>query len=78
MLTRRIFPVLDNAVFDYDLTELMGEAFDSALVVLANVSPSLVALESIAYRIMEATLHGERDMTRLRDAALGLPKIAPE
>jgi hypothetical protein len=71
-------PIFDHAVFDYDLTELMGEAFDATHAVLANVSPPLAVLEGIAHRIMEAVLHGERDLMRLREAALGLPKITPE
>jgi hypothetical protein len=72
-----ILPSFEHAVFEPEVTKLIGEAFDLALEVLSH-SPPLVVQECMANRIIEAARHGERDVKRLRDAAFGAPGIVPD
>jgi hypothetical protein len=72
-----ILPVFERAVFELEITERMGEAFDLAKAALAH-EPPLVVQECMANRIIEAARNGERDVKRLRDAAFGAPSIAPD
>jgi hypothetical protein len=72
-----LLPSFKHAVFDTAVTQLMGEAFDMALEVLAQ-SPRLVVQECMANRIIEAASHGKRDVKRLRDAAFGAPGVASD
>jgi hypothetical protein len=41
-----------------------------------GLAPPMVVQECMANRIIEATLAGERDLKRLRDAALGTTEAA--
>lgn len=59
-----------GAVFDDRITEIMGEAFDSACEELHDTGQSSVVYEVIAKRIIEATRIGERDPVRLRNVGL--------
>jgi hypothetical protein len=72
-----ILPSFEHAVFGPAVTKIMGEAFELALKVLAHLPPPVVQ-ECMANRIIEAALHGERDVKRLRDAAFGAPGIVPD
>ena len=64
-----VFPISQNAVFEPGLTSLMGDAFDQAMGLLSDVPPKIVK-EAMANRIIEAARQGERNVDRLRDAAL--------
>jgi hypothetical protein len=64
-----MLPIFENAVFEPDLTALMGDAFDLAMGLLTIV-PSKIAQEAMANRIIEAVHEGERDVDRLRDVGL--------
>lgn len=65
-----ILPAYDKAVFPPELTKVMGEALDLAKQSL-NYSPPGIVQECMANRIIEAIQAGERDVCRLRDAAIG-------
>jgi hypothetical protein len=72
-----ILPFIRKAgtVFDDRVTEIMGEAFDSACTELHDTGQPPIVYEVIARRIIDATRNGERDPVRLRNvglAALGL------
>jgi hypothetical protein len=69
-----ILPFLPRGVFDDDATKRMGEAFDVACkLVNATGQPEKVVREAIARRIIAAARKGERDVRRLRNAALAGP-----
>ena len=61
--------------FDSQEIKLMGDAFDRATA-LTGLVP-LVVRECMASRILEAAHAGERDVERLRDAALDGTGVAP-
>jgi hypothetical protein len=64
-----------GTVFDDRMTNLMGEAFDSACKELHDSGQPPIVYEVIAKRIIDAVRGGERDVMRLRNvglAALGL------
>jgi hypothetical protein len=67
-----ILPFIGNtgAVFDDRITQIMGEAFDSACEELHNTGQPPIGYEVIAKRIIDAANAGERDLVRLRNAAL--------
>ena len=66
-----ILPFLPRGVFDDAATKAMGEAFDEACRGLyGTVQPEKVVQEAIARRIVAAAGKGERDVKRLRTAAL--------
>jgi hypothetical protein len=72
-----ILPFIRKAgtVFDDRVTEIMGEAFDSACKELHDTGQPPIVYEVIAKRIIDGTRNGERDPVRLRNlglAALGL------
>ena len=72
-----ILPFIRKAgtVFDDRVTEIMGEAFDSACKELHDRVQPPIVYEVIAKRIMDAVRGGEHDVMRLRNvglAALGL------
>jgi hypothetical protein len=72
-----ILPFIRKAgtVFDDRVTEIMGEAFDSACKELHDRGQPPIVYEVIAKRIMDAVRGGEHDVMRLRNvglAALGL------
>ncbi len=59
-----------GAAFDDRVTQIMGEAFDSACQDLRDKGQPPIVYEVIAKRIIEAAKAGERDLVRLRNAAL--------
>ena len=59
-----------GTVFDDRITEIMGEAFDSACNELHDTGQPAIVYEVIAKRIIEATRTGERNVMRLRNAGL--------
>jgi hypothetical protein len=59
-----------GAVFDDRVTEIMGQAFDSACKELHDSGQPEVVYEVIAKRIIDAARSGERDPIRLRNAGL--------
>ncbi|MGA2998089.1 hypothetical protein [Bradyrhizobium sp.] len=59
-----------GTVFDDRITEIMGEAFDSACKELHDSGQPSIVYEVIARRIIDATRIGERDPVRLRDVGL--------
>jgi hypothetical protein len=65
-----ILPFIPAGVFDDASTKIMGEAFDAACKALHDSSDPKLAHEIIARRIILAARQGERDVVRLRDAAL--------
>jgi hypothetical protein len=66
-----IIQFLPRGVFDDVATKAMGDAFDAACETLyGNVQPEKVVQEALARRIVNAARKGERDVKRLRDAAL--------
>ena len=56
--------------FDDTLTALLGEAFDAACHDLHDEGQPPVVYELMAKRIIEAVKRGERDIHKLREAAL--------
>jgi hypothetical protein len=67
-----ILPFIRQAgvVFDERVTQVMGEAFDSACAELHDAGQPTLVYEVIAKRIIDAAKHGERDVVRLRNAGL--------
>jgi hypothetical protein len=59
-----------GTVFDDRITEIMGEAFDSACKELHDSGQPSIVYEVIARRIIDATGTGERDPVRLRNVGL--------
>jgi hypothetical protein len=59
-----------GAVFDDDATRLMGEAFESACRELHDSGQPAIVYDVLAKRIIDAARTGERDLLRLRTAAL--------
>jgi hypothetical protein len=59
-----------GTVFDDRITEIMGEAFDSACRELHDSGQPAIVYEVIARRIIDATRTGERDPVRLRNVGL--------
>jgi hypothetical protein len=65
-----ILPFGPRGVFDDATTRVMGEAFDAACKELHDAGPSAVIQEIMAKCIVAAARTGERDVARLRNAAL--------
>jgi hypothetical protein len=65
-----ILPFVPRGVFDDAATKILGEAFDAACTALHDTGQPAVVHEVMARRIISAARRGERDVTRLRDAAL--------
>jgi hypothetical protein len=67
-----ILPFIRKAdgVFDDRVTEIIGQAFDSACKELHDTGQPEIVYEVIAKRIIDAAKNGERDPVRLRNAAL--------
>ena len=59
-----------GAVFDDHVTQIMGEAFESACNELHDAGQPRIVYEVIAERIIDAANDGERDPVRLRNAGL--------
>jgi hypothetical protein len=59
-----------RVVFDDAATRIMGEAFDAACEEIRGTGQPLLLREVMARRIIDAASAGERDVRRLRDAAL--------
>ena len=76
-----ILPFVPRGVFDDATTRIMGEAFDLACKELHDTGQSAAVQEVMAKRIVAAARKGERDVTRLRNAALaalGKEQLRPE
>jgi hypothetical protein len=65
-----IIPFLPRGVFDDAVTKVMGEAFDAACKALHDTGQPALVHEVMAWRIIEAARRGERDVGKLRAAAL--------
>jgi hypothetical protein len=67
-----ILPFIRKAggVFDDNVTEIMGHAFESACTSLHDRGQPEIVYEVIAKRIIEAARRGERDPVRLRNIGL--------
>lgn len=65
-----IIPFMPRGVFDDSTTRVMGEAFDAACKELHDRGQPEIVHEVLAKRIIKAAQRGERDVARLRDAAL--------
>jgi hypothetical protein len=65
-----IIPFLPRGVFDDAATTIMGQAFDSACRELHDTGQPPVVHEVMARRIVAAARKGERDVAKLRAAAL--------
>jgi hypothetical protein len=65
-----ILPFIPRGVFDDAATKAMGEAFDAACKALHDTGQPTVVYEVMARRIIAAARKGERDIWRLRRAAL--------
>jgi hypothetical protein len=65
-----ILPFVPRVVFDDAATHAMGEAFDPACAEIRNTGHPFPVREVMAKRIIDAARAGERDVNRLRDAAL--------
>ena len=64
----QILPFVPRVVFDDADTRIMGEAFDAACEEVRDDGQPPLAREVM--RIIDAARVGERDVKRLRDAAL--------
>jgi hypothetical protein len=69
-------PTFASVAFRPEETAVMAQAFELALAQLSQ-DPPPVLQECMARRIVEAARNGERDLRRLRDAALDAPPILP-
>ena len=72
-----ILPFVPRVVFDDADIRVMGEAFDAACEEVRDTRQPAVVREIMAKRIIDAARAGERDVTRLRDAALSGMKRSP-
>ena len=59
-----------RVVFDDADTRVMGEAFDAACEEVRDTGQPPLVREVMAKRIIDAARSGERDVNRLREAAL--------
>lgn len=66
----QILPFVPRVVFDDADTRIMGEAFDAACEAVRDIGKPPLAREVMAKRIIDAARAGERDVNRLREAAL--------
>jgi hypothetical protein len=64
---------IQPGAFDAEAVAAMSEAFDAACETLGDIDQPEVAREVIAGRIIAAARLGERDPTRLLEAALRKP-----
>jgi hypothetical protein len=65
-----ILTFVPKIVFDDTTTRIMSAAFEAACKELHDTGQPLVVQEVMAERIIDAARLGERDLIRLRDAAL--------
>jgi len=65
-----ILKFVPRGVFDDGTTHIMGQAFDAACKELHDTGQPAVVQEIMAKRIVAAAREGERDVIRLRNAAL--------
>ena len=77
-------PFSKTSVFDPETLAIMAEAYQAAVAEIgqtpiAEQTPEQrVALDQLATRIIAAAEAGERDVERLKNAALGFTMTAPE
>ena len=65
-----ILPFVPRVVLDDADTRVMGEAFDAACEEVRDTGQPPLVREIMAKRIIDAARAGERDVNRLRGAAL--------
>lgn len=65
-----ILPFLPRGVFDDAATKVMGEAFDASRDALHDSGQPELVQEVMARRIIAVARKGERNILKLRDAAL--------
>jgi hypothetical protein len=65
-----ILPFVPRVVFDDRATRAMGDAFDAAWEEIRCAGHPPPVREAMAKRIIDAARAGERDVGRLREAAL--------
>ena len=65
-----ILSFIPRGVFDDAATKVLAEAFDAACKALRDTGQPEVVHEVMARRIITAARKGERDIERLRQAAL--------
>jgi hypothetical protein len=61
-------------VFDDAAVRIIGDAFDAACKELPYIDRPELVRENMARKIIGAAASGERDVSRLRDAALSVLK----
>jgi hypothetical protein len=66
------FIAKSGIVFDDEVTNLVGSAFDGVCEELRDKGQPAVVYEVVARRIIDAANKGERDPTRLRQAGLAV------
>jgi hypothetical protein len=73
-----ILPFVRKAgmVFDDQVTQIIGDAFDSACKELDDAGQPAIVYEVIAGRIIDAAKNGERDPARLLEAGLAALEIS--
>jgi hypothetical protein len=59
-----------GTVFDDEVTQILGDAFDSACKELHDKGQPTIVYEVIAKRIIDAAQNGERDPVKLRNIGL--------
>jgi hypothetical protein len=76
-----VLPFAPRLVFDDTATRIMGEAFDAACEEIGDMGRLPLVREDMAKRIIDSARAGERDVNRLREAALkgqeAEPKLRP-
>jgi len=69
-----IKPLAEEAAFDPETTQLLGQVFESICVQLHDAGQPAIVREVIAKRIIDAAKRGERDPGRLSATVLGAYK----
>ena len=59
-----------GVVFDDQVTDLLGQAFDAARLELHDIGQPDIVYEIVALRIIESARKGERDVSSLAAAGL--------
>jgi hypothetical protein len=65
-----ILSFIRHATFDPEAAAVLGVAYDKAIKALGSGSPPTIVEELIAKRIVAQAVQGERDPSRLCEAAL--------
>jgi hypothetical protein len=70
LVTGTVVSLFKNAAFDPETTQVMGQAYERACLVLQSSDQPEIVKEVIAKRIVEVTQSGERDPEKLCVRAL--------